>query len=335
MTAGITLVTGASGFIGQHVCRHYLQRKVRVRGLCLPTACDVPAGTEVCVVSGLDDKHALRRALRGVDTVIHLAARVHVMHEATSDAMAAFRHVNVEGTRVLLEEATATGITRFLFMSSVKAMGESNDEPWTEETPPRPIDPYGISKLEAEIVVSDMAMQAGIHAIILRLPLAYGPGMRANMLRLFRIVDRGVPLPFGAVRNRRSLIYCGNVVAAIETALASKQAANELFLVNDGRDLSTSELIRAVTQGLGRPTRLLPVPPRVFRSLGRIGDRLSRFGPVPLTTATVERLVGSLTVDSSKFRNLTGFRPPHTVTAGLQKTAQWYRARKSKRVTST
>ena len=259
MASNGTLVTGGSGFLGQHVCKDYLERGLSVRALCQPGTPAPPKGTQVSVADDLHDRQGVRKALRGVDTVIHLAARVHISHEVASDPLAEFRRVNVDGTRLLLEDAIAAGITRFLLISSIKAMGESNDEPWTEATPPQPADPYGISKLEAEMVVREMAQQAGIHAPILRLPLVYGAGMRANMLRLFRAVDRRLPLPFGAVRNRRSLIYCGNVVAAIHAALVCEKAADQLFLVSDGRDLSTPELIRAIAKELGRPAILLPV----------------------------------------------------------------------------
>lgn len=329
---GTTLVTGASGFIGHHVCRHLLRSGHQTRGLCLPSARNVVPGTKVSIASGLDDRSALRNALRGVDTVVHLAARVHVMNETASDALAEFRRVNVEGTRVLLEEAIDAGVAKFLFLSSIKAMGESNASAWTEDTVESPTSPYGISKLEAENVVRELADAIGMQAPILRLPITYGPGVRANMLQLFAAVDRGIPLPLGLVTNRRSFLFCGNLVAAIDAAINRCITACEVYLISDGQDLSTVELVREIARALGRPARLVPVPTLALRAFGKAGDLLSSFAPWPVTSATVDRLLESLTVDPSKFFRNTGFQPPYTIRQGLSDTAQWYREQQVRRV---
>lgn len=317
------LVTGASGFLGGHVCRA-LAARGPVRAL-VRDAARAPAGTEAAVARDLDDRDAIREAVAGTRTVVHLAARVHVMDDRGPDRDAAYRKTNVEGTRLLLEESIRAGVQRFIFVSSVKAVGEGTSIPWNETTPPAPVDPYGRSKLEAEGVVRELADGAGIHAPILRLPLVYGPGMKGNMLSLFRAVDRGWPLPFGAVKNRRSLAYAGNVVAAIEAVAESGAAARETFFVSDGHDLSTGELVTAIGAALGRPARLIPVPPALFSAAGHAGDILARVGPWPLTTAAVDRLLGSLLVDSSKLRSVAGFRPPFGVADGLRHTAEWFR----------
>jgi nucleoside-diphosphate-sugar epimerase len=323
----VVLVTGASGFLGRPVTRALLERGARVRGLARPGSAPLEPGVEPAPAAGLHDREGLSRALAGADAVVHLAARVHVMRDAAAEPLAEFRRVNVEGTRAVLEEAIRAGARRFVFASSVKALGEGGDAVLTDDTPPAPADPYGVSKLEAERVVRELADAARVHAPILRFPLVYGPGVRANFLRLLQLIDRGVPLPFGLVRNRRSALYAGNAAAAVVAALESPAAARGTFLVSDGDDVSTPELVRRIARALGRPARLLPVPPALFAAGGRVGDLLARLVPFPLTSAAVHRLLGSLAVDSSRLARLTGFAPPFTVEQGLAATAAWYRTR--------
>ena len=318
------LVTGANGFLGGHVCAALVARRIAVRGLVRHAEAGLPAGAVAAPARGLDDLAAIRAALRGVDGVIHLAARVH--QRTTPGFAAAFRAVNVEGTRTLLREAISAGARNFVFFSSVKAVGEESDTPWTEATPPAPSDAYGATKLEAEAVVRSLAGRAGVHAPILRLPLVYGPEMKANALRLFQLVDRGVPLPLGSVRNRRSLLFTGNLMAALFASLESP-AGSDTFFVSDAEDLSTPELVRLIARSLGRRARLVPVPVGLLRMAGRVGDVVARAGPFPLTTAAIDRLVGSLSVDSSKLTRLTGYSPPYSVAEGLRITAEWYRGR--------
>ncbi len=284
---------------------------------------------EIVQVGDLSERAAVRRALCDTDTVIHLAARVHVMRDAAADPWAEFRRTNVEGTRILLEEGISAGIRAFVFVSSVKAVGEATDTPWTEESPPKPVDPYGISKLEAERLVRELGDAHGLHAPVLRLPLVYGPGVKANMLRLFELVDRGIPLPLGGIANRRSLVYVDNFIGAIDAVLSTPAAGRETFFVSDGHDLSTPELIRAIGYALGRPARLVSVPPVLFRAAGRAGDRISRYLPFPVTTPAVDRLLGSLTIDAAKLSQVTGFKVPVAVEEGLQRTAQWFHTRRA------
>lgn len=328
---GPVLVTGATGFLGRQLCEALHGRGIPVRGLVRDPASRLPAGVPAAPAADLLDRAAVRRAVAGADAVVHLAARVHVMRDSAADPLAEFRRVNVEGTRVLLEEAVAAGARSFVFVSSVKAVGESGTAPWTEATPPRPVDPYGISKLEAERLVRDTAERAGLHAPILRLPLVYGPGVKGNMLQLFGLVSRGVPLPFGAVPNRRSMVYSANVVAAIQAVLGSPSAGSETFFVSDGRDLTTPELVREVARALGVAPRLLRVPHVLLRAAARAGDALSLLAPFPLTSAALQRLTGSLSLDASKLGRVTGFRPPYTVEEGLRATADWYRATRAER----
>jgi nucleoside-diphosphate-sugar epimerase len=316
------LVTGGSGFLGRHVCAALLQSGAQVR-IVTRGGESPPPGVEVARAAGLDEVPALRAAVEGCDAVVHLAARVHVMDDTSADPLDAFRRVNVEGTRNVLRSAVDAGCRTFVHASSVKAVGEGNEAAWTDAVEPRPVDPYGISKLESERVVCEEAARGGMAAGILRLPLIYGPGMRANMLRLFQLVDRGVPLPLGAVANRRSLLYAGNAAAAV-LALLERSAGCETYFVSDGPALSTPQLVREIAAALGRPARLLPVPPALFRAAGRVGDRVPG---VPVTTAAVSRLLGSLEVDDTRLRR-AGYHPPFTVQDGLRETARWYRARR-------
>jgi nucleoside-diphosphate-sugar epimerase len=320
--SGTTLVTGATGFVGRHLSALLVQEGAAVRGLIRPGAGALAAGVEAAPAEGLHDVDGVRRAVRGVDTVVHLAARVHVMRESAADPEAEFRRVNVEGTRVLLRAAAEAGVRRFVFASSVKALGEHTDRPWTDDTPPAPADPYGRSKLAAEALVREAS--AHMHTVSLRLPLVYGPGMKGNMRSLFRVVERGAPLPLGGVRNRRSLLYVGNLAAAVRAVLASPAARGQSFVVSDGHDLSTPELVRAIAAALGRPARLVPVPAAFFRAAGRLGNVLAPLG-FPLNSAAVERLMGSLQVDCSRLREACGYAPPFTVAEGLAETALWFR----------
>jgi nucleoside-diphosphate-sugar epimerase len=316
------LVTGATGFLGGHVCEALVARGVAVRALTRHADMAVPAGTQPCVVRGLDDAVGIRHALAGMVAVIHLAASVHRPRSEADGA--AYRAINVEGTRLLLEAATGAGVRDFIFASTVKVMGQVSAEDWTELTPPEPADAYGRTKLEAEQLVREVGIRHGLHAPILRLPLVYGPRMKANALHLFELVERGLPLPLGAVRNRRSLLYVGNFVAAIMTAI-EHEAGDDLFLLSDGPAVSTPELIRGIARALGRPARLISVPVPVLRAVARTGDLIDRAVPFPLTSSTLDRLVGSLAVNTTKVRTRLDFRPPYALEEALAVTADWFR----------
>lgn len=318
------LVTGATGFLGRHMVQALLGRGMAVRALTRPGSTSAPAGTEPAPVAALSDSAGLQRALEGVTSVIHLAAYVHRPRVRDEQA---YHAVNVEGTVALLDAGVAAGIRDFVFVSTVKVVGEVSREPWSERTQPAPADPYGRTKLAAEQAVRAAAARHGLHAPILRLPLVYGPGMKANALRLFQIIDRGLPLPLGAVQNQRSLLYVGNFVAAVGATI-EHEAGNDLFFVSDGLPIATPDLIRAIARALGRPARVVSVPVGLMRAAARIGDQIARVVPaVPFTSVTLDRLVGSLAVDSSKLSAAVGFRPPYTLEQGLAAAAAWYRTR--------
>lgn len=316
------LVTGASGFLGRHVCAELLSHGWKVRGLVRDGGDGALAGIDL-YHGDLDNQTVVRRATEGAWAVVHLAARVHVMGP---DPLAEFRRVNVAGTEVVLEESQRAHVERFVFTSSVKAVGESNTTTWTEDVTPRPLDPYGISKLEAERLVARSPATNGFSHTILRLPLAYGPRVGGNMARLFALVDRGIPLPLGGIVNRRSLVFSGNVAAAISSVLCAHSVGSEVFFVADDETLSTPELIQRIAEALARRAFLLPVPEELLRAVARGSEKLSEFVPVPRISGIIDRLLDSLTVSSAKLTRLTGFRPPYSVTEGLRQTAAWYRS---------
>jgi nucleoside-diphosphate-sugar epimerase len=253
-------------------------------------------------------------ALGGVEAVVHLAARVHVMRDTSVDPLAAFRAVNTEGTLNLARQAAAAGVKRFIFVSSIKVNGEGRDSPYTEFDLPAPQDAYAISKWEAEQGLREIESATGMEVVILRPPLVYGPGVGANFLRLMRSVERGWPMPFGRVDNRRSLLYLGNFTDAIRVCLDHPAAAGKTFLVSDGDDVSSADLIRRLALAMCRPARLLPVPPSWLRAAGVLFGR----------GAEVDRLLGSLCVDSSQIRRELGWRPPFSMDEGLRQTADYY-----------
>jgi nucleoside-diphosphate-sugar epimerase len=299
------LVTGSDGFVGAALCK------------ALAAEGPVIAATRV-TLGDLGADAPPEELFRGIDAVVHLAARAHVMRDRADDPLAAFRRVNVEGTRRLIDAAARAGVRRLVYLSSVKVHGEASPgRAFTEDDPPRPGDAYAISKFEAESIVA--AAGTRLQTVILRAPLVYGPGVRANFLQLIRLCDTAVPLPFGAVNNRRSLIFLGNLVDALQRAVAAPAAAGRIYLVRDAEDLSTPDLIRRIRRTLGRPAGLFPFPPVLLRAAAAVtGQR-----------AAAERLLGTLTVDDGRIRRELSWQPPVGVDTGLAATMAWYRAQRA------
>jgi nucleoside-diphosphate-sugar epimerase len=278
----------------------------------------------VVEIADLLDRAALSEAFRGAEHVVHLAGRAHRLHDDAADPEAEFRRVNVDGTEAVVEAAARAGVRRVLLASSLKAVGEGNDSPWDEGITPRPADAYGRSKLEAERVALDAGKRLGVEIVVARFPLVYGPGVPANVRRLLGLVDRGVPLPFGQVRNRRSMLFTGNLAEAVRLLLQAP-VDGRVFFLSDGHDLSTPELIRTIAAALGKPARLIAVPQPALVALGWMGDVVSKLVSVPVTSAEIQRLTGSLAVNIDALRSATGYLPKFTVEEGWKETAAWYR----------
>jgi nucleoside-diphosphate-sugar epimerase len=317
MEDGMILVTGGNGFVGAAVCRSFASSGAVVRAAVRASDRKVRDASEVVAVGEIGIATDWVAALKGVDTVIHTVARVHQMRDCAADPLAEYRAVNVAATERLARAAAARGVRRFVFISSVKVNGESRPEPYTADDLPAPRDPYGVSKWEAEQRLEAIANETELEVIILRPPLVYGPGVRGNFLRLLELVSRGVPLPFGAVSNRRSLVFVGNLANAALAAARAPTLPRSTYLVSDGVDLSTPELVEGIARTLGREPRLLAVSPRAMRvAAGILGK-----------TVAADKLLGSLSVDSEPLRSDLGWRPPYTVEHGLRETAAWFRSR--------
>jgi UDP-N-acetyl-alpha-D-quinovosamine dehydrogenase len=313
------LVTGANGFVSQALCKRLLADGWTVRASVRahsPSRRLLPVGASPVEVGDIGPDTDWRSALAQIDVVFHLAARVHQMKDAAADPLAEYRRVNTAGTERLAEIAAAAGVRRLVFVSSVKVHGEERDVPYAEDDAPAPRDPYGTSKLEAEQALADVSRRTGLEVVVARPPLVYGEGVKANMASLFRAVRRGIPLPLGSIeRNRRSLLYVGNLAHCLAACAIHPAASGRTYLVSDGEDVSTTALVRRIGAALGKAPRLLPVPGRALRLAGRLTGR----------RAAVERLLGSLAVDSTRVRTELGWAPPFDLTAGLDRTAAWFR----------
>lgn len=305
------LVTGAAGFVGSSLVNRLnldgIQTRIAIRnqtGL-------VHQGCQIVKVDSLAASNDWSHGLVKVSVVIHMAARVHMMNDSSADPLVDFRLVNVDGTLNLARQAADVGVKRFVFISSVKVNGESTlpGQAFTESDTSNPQDAYGVSKHEAEVGLRELGAQTGMEIVIIRPPLVYGPGVKANFASLMRAVQRGWPLPLGAIRNQRSLVALDNLVNFIVTCISHPLAANQTFLVSDGHDLSTTELVRGLANASDVPARLLPVPVWALHAMANFlgkGDAL-------------QRLCGNLQVDISKARILLGWVPPISVEEGLRR----------------
>lgn len=315
------LVTGADGLVGRAVCRRLLELG------CIPRAGvwkaeawpalkeSTPGLREFALLGDLGRSPEIRSALDGVSVVIHLAARVHVMQDDALDPLAEFRRVNVGGTAALARAAAAMGAHRFVYVSTVKVNGEFTlGRPFSEEDPPAPQEPYAVSKWEAEETLRGIAAKTGLEFSIIRPPLVYGPGVRANFLRLMRLVERGFPLPFPNTNNRRSLIGVENLADCLARCATHPAAANRTFLISDGDDLSTRDLVIRLAALFGRPARFLPVPEFALRLAAQLAGK----------RPAADRLLGSLQVDSGHLRRRLEWEPPVKLNSGLEATVRCY-----------
>lgn len=306
------LVTGAQGFIGSALCAALSHTPMRLRvAVRRPTAA-LP-GVEMAPIASIGPQTPWTDALQDCHTVIHLAARAHVMREEAVDPLAAYRSVNTDGTLHLARQAASAGVRRFIFLSSIKVNGEATTpgHAFRASDTPHPLDPYGTSKWEAELGLHRIAQDTGMEVVTIRPPLVYGPGVKANFAALLRAVANKLPLPLGAIHNLRSLVGLDNLVDLILTCATHPAAAQQTFLVSDGEDISTTELVRRMARATGKPSRLLPVPAQLLLA----GARWVGQG------AAAQRLCGNLQVDIQHTRDLLGWAPPVTLDEGLRRTA--------------
>ena len=311
------LVTGASGFIGQHLCSELAAAGLIVRAA-VRKPCEALLQCDQKIIGEIEYCTDWSAAISEIDVVVHLAARTHILSAKNRGNLAAFREVNVEGTRMLAQACVRAGIRRFVLLSTIKAVGEKTEsgEYFFEVSACRPCDPYGISKWEAEQVLHETAAGSDMEVVILRAPLVYGPRVRANFLRLLKAIDRRALLPLGSVHGRRSLLFVGNLTSAIRSAIHHPAAAGQVFHIADEEAVSSRDLALCIGELLKKPARLLPVPVWLLRVAGAMSGR----------SKDIHRLTGSLLVSTNKIRASLGWTPPFTFSEGLSRTVEWYRS---------
>lgn len=311
-------VTGASGFVGQAIVAELLSRQHVVNAVVRLQNRQTSKLFRVIetIVKDIGPGTDWSAAVASADCVVHCAARTHVMKETEADAVSAYRVVNVDGTRKLAEQAADAGVKRFVYLSSIKVNGEQtiSEAGFTSKDHVYPEGAYGITKWEAEQALHEISSRTGLEVVIIRPPLIYGPGVKGNFLSMLRWLNRGLPLPLGAIHNQRSLIGLDNLIDMIVTCIEHPAAADQTFLVSDDEDLFTTELLRRIGNALGKPARLLPIP----SSLLQFGANLVGKQDV------AQRLLGNLQVDISHTKQILGWTPPFSVDEELRKTADWY-----------
>jgi nucleoside-diphosphate-sugar epimerase len=308
-------VTGASGFIGRNLVAAFVERGLDVVALSGTSNSGLNSDVEYRKVD-VTDHASVRGALDGCDTVVHLAGLAHKIGHSLTDAD--FDRVNVEGTRNVLDESVRAGAARFLLVSSALVGGRVSLRPLTEDDKANPADPYARSKLRAEQLVRNRLATDQIWSAIVRPPMVYGPGNRGNLPRLASVIRKGIPLPFGAINNARSVVYVGNLVHALVLILEREPGNGDIFYVADDGPLSTAQLAREIGIALGSRARIINVPKEMLTLLGRLGDLIGVVGRFPITSSEINKLTGTLVVDDSKLRRLTGYRPAVTTSAGIR-----------------
>jgi nucleoside-diphosphate-sugar epimerase len=317
------LITGATGFVGSRLAgflsSQFPEMELRLAVRRRPEELKVPSvlsSGSIEVVGDINPYTNWSNALTGVDVVIHLAARVHVMKDVALDPLEEYRNANTLATIHLAGEAAKAGVKRFIYLSSIKVNGEETvpGQSYTEDSTPAPIDPYGVSKWEAELGLEKICAQTGMEFVIIRPPLVYGPGVKANFQKLMGLVAKGMPLPLGAVDNQRSMLALDNLVSFISEAISHPLAANQRFLLSDGEDVSTTQLLKLLAKGMGKSAWLIPIPAFILRAIAQVLG----------ASSAADRLLGSLQIDSSKARELLHWQPPLSVEEGIALTAKSY-----------
>lgn len=305
------LITGATGFIGKRLVKACIAKKYNIRIAARQDTTRVfESCVDHCLISDISANTNWVPAVEGCHVVVHTAARVHVMNEKASDPLAEFRRVNVDGTLQLAKQAIAQGVRRFIFISSIKVNGEETTESkaFKADDPVNPTDAYAISKYEAEQGLLKLSAETGLEVVIIRPPLVYGPGVKGNFQRMLQWLKRGIPLPFGALKNKRSFVHIDNLIDLIICCVGHPNASNQIFLVSDGNDLSTTELLQKMSYELGKSPRLLPVPSGLLKAVTTV---LGKKG-------MAQRLCGSLQVDIAKTQLLLNWQPVVKMADGLR-----------------
>lgn len=309
-TINSVLVTGANGFVGNPLCEVLAKQNWIVRGA-VRSQIKNEQYIEWITIDDINRETDWSKALKDIDVVIHLAARVHIMEEKSAKPLAEFREVNVEGTRQLAIQAANAGIKRFVYVSSIKVNGEkTTDKPFNESDPVDPQDAYGVSKYEAELALHEVAANTGLEIVIIRPPLIYGPGVKGNFLHLIRVIKTGLPLPFASINNLRSLLYVGNLVDAMILCATHPNAAGKTYLISDGNDISTPGLIKMMAEILGYKVRLINCSTWILKCFSKLVRKENQ----------MNRLLDSLQVDNCKLSLDLGWKPKFTLQEGLKKT---------------
>lgn len=309
-------ITGVSGFIGSALANVMHEKNYIIKGGVRTISENIPNYVEQIPYGNISPDTKWESALNGVDTVVHLAARVHVMQDAAKNPLQEFRRINTEATLIFAKQAAEKGVKRFIYLSTIKVNGETTelDKPFTEYDKFVPVDPYALSKYEAELGLLQLAKNTKMEVVIIRPPLVYGPCVKSNFLSLMKWLNKSIPLPFGAIHNKRSLVAIDNLVDFIVTCVEHPAAANEIFLVSDDEDISINVLLSKVAFMLGKKAMLLPVNQRVVElCLGLIGKK-----------DVAQRFCGSLQVDISKAKKILGWRPLTSVDVELKKTTEYF-----------
>ena len=310
-------VTGANGFIGAALTHKLCEKGYDVRGIVRSKERSLNRNSrlEIFAVGEINSDTNWGDALKGIDVVIHLASRVHKLIDVSINPLADYRGVNTGGTQKLAEMSAQAGTRRLLFISTIKVNGEKTiGAAFTENHTASPQDPYAISKWEAEQALHNISDSTGLEIVILRLPLIYGQGVKANFLRLLDIVNKNIPLPLSMVNNKRSMIYIGNLIDVIIRCIEHPDAANQTFLVSDGQDVSTPDLIKMIAGAMGKKARLFPCPAPFLKVIGKVIGKSDE----------IERLTDSLQIDTAKIRRELNWTPPFTLEQGLRVTADWF-----------
>ncbi len=305
------LITGANGFIGKHLSVYLQENGHNITEACRCCSNNMIQKKQQCFSIGdIDNTTQWKTALTGIDQVIHLAARVHIMQETDKNPLAAFRLVNTEGTLNLARQAISAGVKRFIYLSTIKVNGEeTSNTPFFADDQPVPKDPYAISKLEAEQKLLELGLKSGLEVVIIRPPLVYGYAVKGNFKRLINLMNKSIPLPFSRIQNTRSLVSIQNLCSFIQTCVLHPKAVNQIFLISDGQDLSTSELLKKISYALNKKNTLFYLPKGLLKFLSQILDRNTEY----------QRLTGSLQLDITKNQQILNWQPIESVDNGIAK----------------